>query len=75
MYGLPEGACTRRLDDVMPFVRELALGSVNVREIPGYRRKVAPLGRIKDSGTGVKEGVEECSRSFFTHIKTISLPW
>lgn len=58
----------------MPFVRELALGSVNVREIPGCRREVAPLGRFKDSGTGVEEGVEECSRSF-THIKTISPPW
>ncbi|MFO1274164.1 MAG: phosphonoacetaldehyde dehydrogenase [Rubrivivax sp.] len=73
-YGLSSGVCTNRLDDIMRFVRELHVGSVNVWEVPGYRLEVTPFGGIKDSGTGVKEGVQECCKAF-TNVKTYSLPW
>ena len=73
-YGLSSGVCTNRLDDIMRFVKELNVGSVNVWEVPGYRLEVTPFGGIKDSGTGVKEGVQECCKAF-TNVKTYSLPW
>jgi acyl-CoA reductase-like NAD-dependent aldehyde dehydrogenase len=73
-YGLSSGICTQRLDVIMRFVRELNVGSVNVWEVPGYRLEVTPFGGIKDSGTGVKEGVQECCKAF-TNVKTYSLPW
>jgi len=73
-YGLSSGICTNRLDDIMRFVRELHVGSVNVWEVPGYRLEVTPFGGVKDSGTGVKEGVQECCKAF-TNVKTYSLPW
>jgi len=73
-YGLSSGVCTNRLDDIMRFVRELNVGSVNVWEVPGYRLEVTPFGGIKDSGIGVKEGVQECCKAF-TNVKTYSLPW
>ena len=73
-YGLSSGVCTNRLDDVMRFVRELQVGTVNVREVPGYRTEMSPFGGIKDSGLGYKEGVKEAMKSF-TNLKTFSLPW
>jgi aldehyde dehydrogenase (NAD+) len=73
-YGLSSGVCTNRLDDVMRFVRELQVGSVNVWEVPGYRLEVTPFGGIKDSGLGIKEGVQECCKAF-TNVKTYSIPW
>ena len=73
-YGLSSGVCTNRLDDIMRFVKELNVGSVNVWEVPGYRLEVTPFGGIKDSGIGVKEGVQECCKAF-TNLKTYSLPW
>jgi aldehyde dehydrogenase (NAD+) len=73
-YGLSSGVCTNRLDDIMRFVRELHVGSVNVWEVPGYRLELTPFGGIKDSGLGYKEGVQEACKSF-TNVKTYSLPW
>ncbi len=73
-FGLSSGVCTNRLDDIMRFVRELQVGSVNVWEVPGYRLEVTPFGGIKDSGLGVKEGVQECCKAF-TNVKTYSMPW
>ena len=73
-YGLSSGVCTNRLDDIMRFVRELNVGSVNVWEVPGYRLEVTPFGGIKDSGLGYKEGVQEAMKSV-TNVKTYSLPW
>ena len=73
-FGLSSGVCSNRLDDIMRFVRELHVGSVNVWEVPGYRLEVTPFGGIKDSGLGVKEGVQECCKAF-TNVKTYSLPW
>jgi len=73
-YGLSSSVCTQRLDHVAKFVAELQVGTVNVREVPGYRLELTPFGGIKDSGLGYKEGVQEAMKSF-TNLKTYSLPW
>jgi len=73
-YGLSSAVCTNRLDYISRFVNELQVGSVNVREVPGYRLELTPFGGIKDSGLGYKEGVQEAMKSF-TNLKTYSLPW
>lgn len=73
-YGLSSSVCTNRLDYITRFVRELNVGSVNVREVPGYRLELTPFGGIKDSGLGYKEGVLEAMKSF-CNTKTYSLPW
>ncbi len=73
-YGLSSSVCTNRLDYITRFVADLQVGSVNVREVPGYRLELTPFGGIKDSGLGYKEGVQEAMKSF-TNTKTYSLPW
>ncbi len=73
-YGLSSGVCTNRLDVITRLVAELQVGTVNVREVPGYRLESTPFGGIKDSGLGYKEGVLEAMKSF-TNVKTYSLPW
>jgi aldehyde dehydrogenase (NAD+) len=73
-YGLSSGVCTNRLDWITRFVNELQVGTVNIREVPGYRIEMSPFGGIKDSGLGYKEGVIEAMKSF-TNLKTFSLPW
>lgn len=73
-YGLSSAVCTNRLDYITRLVTELHVGTVNVREVPGYRLELTPFGGIKDSGLGYKEGVQEAMKSF-THVKTYSLPW
>ena len=73
-YGLSSSVCTNRLDYITRLVSELNVGTVNVREVPGYRLELTPFGGIKDSGLGYKEGVQEAMRSF-TNTKTYSLPW
>lgn len=73
-YGLSSAVCTNRLDYITRFVSELNVGTVNVREVPGYRLELTPFGGIKDSGLGYKEGVQEAMKSF-TNTKTYSLPW
>jgi putative phosphonoacetaldehyde dehydrogenase len=73
-YGLSSAVCTNRLDYITRLVSELAVGTVNVREVPGYRLELTPFGGIKDSGLGYKEGVLEAMKSF-TNVKTYSLPW
>jgi acyl-CoA reductase-like NAD-dependent aldehyde dehydrogenase len=73
-FGLSSGVCTNRLDVITRLVNELHVGSVNVREVPGYRLELTPFGGIKDSGLGYKEGVIEAMKSF-TNVKTYSLPW
>jgi len=73
-YGLSSAVCTNRMDYITRFIRELNVGSVNVREVPGYRLELTPFGGIKDSGLGYKEGVLEAMKSF-TNCKTYSLPW
>ena len=73
-YGLSSAVCTNRLDYITRLVSELQVGSVNVREVPGYRLELTPFGGIKDSGLGYKEGVQEAMK-LFTNTKTYSLPW
>jgi aldehyde dehydrogenase (NAD+) len=73
-YGLSSSVCTNRLDYITRFISELHVGTVNVREVPGYRLELTPFGGIKDSGLGYKEGVLEAMKSF-TNTKTYSLPW
>jgi phosphonoacetaldehyde dehydrogenase len=73
-YGLSSAVCTNRLDYITRLVAELNVGTVNVREVPGYRLELTPFGGIKDSGLGYKEGVQEAMKSF-TNLKTYSLPW
>ncbi len=73
-YGLSSAVCTNRLDYITRFVSDLNVGTVNVREVPGYRLELTPFGGIKDSGLGYKEGVQEAIRSF-SNTKTYSLPW
>jgi phosphonoacetaldehyde dehydrogenase len=73
-YGLSSSVCTNRWDLITRFVQELHVGSVNVREVPGYRLEMTPFGGIKDSGLGYKEGVLEAMKSF-CNTKTYSLPW
>jgi acyl-CoA reductase-like NAD-dependent aldehyde dehydrogenase len=73
-YGLSSSVCTNRLDYITRFVNELQVGTVNVREVPGFRLELTPFGGIKDSGLGYKEGVQEAMKSF-TNLKTYSLPW
>ncbi len=72
-YGLSSAVCTNRLDYIQRFVADLHVGTVNVREVPGYRLELTPFGGIKDSGLGYKEGVQEAMKSF-TNLKTFSLP-
>jgi aldehyde dehydrogenase (NAD+) len=73
-YGLSSAVCTNRLDYITRLVAELHVGSVNVREVPGYRLESTPFGGIKDSGLGYKEGVQEAMK-LYTNVKTYSLPW
>jgi aldehyde dehydrogenase (NAD+) len=73
-YGLSSSLCTNRMDLITRFIRELHVGSVNVREVPGYRLEITPFGGIKDSGLGFKEGVLESMKSY-CNTKTYSLPW
>jgi phosphonoacetaldehyde dehydrogenase len=73
-YGLSSSVCTQRLDHITRFVSGLHVGTVNVREVPGYRLELTPFGGIKDSGLGYKEGVQEAMKSF-TNLKTYSIPW
>jgi len=72
-YGLSSAVCTNRLDYINRFVADLQVGTVNVREVPGYRIELTPFGGIKDSGLGYKEGVQEAMKSF-TNLKTFSIP-
>ena len=73
-FGLSSGVCTNRLDRITKFVTALNVGTVNIWEVPGYRIEMSPFGGIKDSGNGVKEGVQEAMKCF-TNVKTYSLPW
>jgi aldehyde dehydrogenase (NAD+) len=73
-FGLSSGVVTNDLRAVNRCIRELRCGTVNIREVPGYRTELTPFGGTKDSGLGVKEGVIEAMRAMmFTKLYT--LPW
>ncbi|MFM8593172.1 MAG: aldehyde dehydrogenase family protein, partial [Chloroflexota bacterium] len=73
-FGLSSGVVTNNLQAINRCIRELKVGSVNIREVPGYRTELTPFGGTKDSGLGVKEGVIESMKAMtFTTLYT--LPW
>ena len=74
VFGLSSGVCTNSFDRMRKYIQGLAVGTVNIWEVPGYRIEMSPFGGIKDSGLGYKEGVIEAMKSY-TNVKTFSLPW
>ena len=68
------GVVTNNLQAINRCIRELRCGTVNIREVPGYRTELTPFGGTRDSGLGVKEGVIEAMKCF-SFVKTVSLPW
>ena len=73
-FGLSSGVVTNDLRAINRCIRELRVGTVNIREVPGYRTELTPFGGTKDSGLGVKEGVVEAMKAM-TFTKLYSLPW
>jgi phosphonoacetaldehyde dehydrogenase len=73
-FGLSAGVVTNDLRAINRSIRELRVGTVNIREVPGYRTELTPFGGTKDSGLGVKEGVIEAMKAM-TFTKLYTLPW
>ena len=73
-FGLSSGIVTSSLDNALKAVKGIRAGTVNVNQVPGYRIELSPFGGVKDSGLGIKEGVQEAMK-FMTTVKTFSLPW
>jgi aldehyde dehydrogenase (NAD+) len=73
-YGLSAGVVSNDLAAVTRCIRELRCGTVNVREVPGFRTEETPFGGIKASGLGGKEGVVESIKAM-TNVKLATLPW
>lgn len=73
-YALSAGVVTFDWRAIARCVRELRAGTVNVREVPGYRTELTPFGGIGASGLGIKEGVREAMRALSTS-KLYTLPW
>jgi aldehyde dehydrogenase (NAD+) len=73
-YALSSAICTFDWRAIARAVRELRAGTVNVREVPGWRTELTPFGGIGDSGLGVKEGVREAMRAM-SFTKLYTLPW
>jgi phosphonoacetaldehyde dehydrogenase len=73
-YALSSGVCTSDWPAIARCIRELRAGTVNVREVPGWRTELTPFGGIGDSGLGVKEGVHEAMRAM-SFTKLYTLPW
>jgi aldehyde dehydrogenase (NAD+) len=73
-YALSSAVCTFDWRAISRCIRELRAGTVNIREVPGYRTELTPFGGVGDSGLGVKEGVREAMRAM-SYTKLYSLPW
>ena len=73
-YALSSGVCTFDWRAISRCIRELRAGTVNIREVPGWRTELTPFGGVADSGLGVKEGVREAMRAM-TFTKLYTLPW
>jgi acyl-CoA reductase-like NAD-dependent aldehyde dehydrogenase len=73
-YALSSGVCTFDWRAISRCIRELRAGTVNIREVPGWRTELTPFGGIGDSGLGVKEGVREAIRAM-TFTKLYTVPW
>ncbi len=73
-YALSSAVCTFDWRAISRCIRELRAGTVNIREVPGWRTEVTPFGGLGDSGLGVKEGVREAMRAM-SFTKLYTLPW
>ena len=73
-YALSSGVCTFDWRAIARCIRELRAGTVNIREVPGWRTELTPFGGIGDSGLGVKEGVRDAIRAM-SFTKLYTLPW
>ncbi len=73
-YALSSGVCTFDWRAISRCIRELRAGTVNIREVPGWRTELTPFGGSGDSGLGVKEGVHEAIRAM-SFTKLYTLPW
>jgi putative phosphonoacetaldehyde dehydrogenase len=73
-YALSSAVCSFDWRAIARCVQELRAGTVNVREVPGWRTELTPFGGIGDSGLGVKEGVREAIRAM-SFTKLYTLPW
>jgi len=73
-YGLSAGVVSNDLVAITRCIRELRCGTVNIREVPGFRTEETPFGGVKASGLGAKEGVVESIRAMTT-VKVATLPW
>jgi aldehyde dehydrogenase (NAD+) len=73
-YGLSAGVVSNDLAAITRCARELQCGTVNIREVPGFRTEETPFGGVKASGLGGKEGVIEAVHAM-TNVKLVSLPW
>ncbi|MHB1836253.1 MAG: aldehyde dehydrogenase family protein [Solirubrobacteraceae bacterium] len=73
-YALSSGVCTFDWRAIARCIRELRAGTVNIREVPGWRTELTPFGGTGDSGLGVKEGVREAIRAM-SFTKLYTLPW
>jgi aldehyde dehydrogenase (NAD+) len=73
-YALSSSVLSNDWRAIQRCIRELRAGTVNVREVPGWRTELTPFGGIGDSGLGVKEGVREAIKAC-THVKLYTLPW
>ena len=73
-YALSSGVCTFDWRAISRCIKELRAGTVNIREVPGWRTELTPFGGIGDSGLGVKEGVREAIKAM-TFTKLYTLPW
>jgi aldehyde dehydrogenase (NAD+) len=73
-YALSSAVCTFDWRAIARCIRELRAGTVNVREVPGWRTELTPFGGIGDSGLGIKEGVRDAIRAM-SFTKLYTLPW
>jgi acyl-CoA reductase-like NAD-dependent aldehyde dehydrogenase len=73
-YALSSGVVSFDWRAIQRCIRELRAGTVNVREVPGWRTELTPFGGVGDSGLGVKEGVREAIKAM-TFTKLYTLPW
>jgi aldehyde dehydrogenase (NAD+) len=73
-YGLSAGVVSNHWPSIVRCIKELRCGTVNIREVPGFRTELTPFGGTNDSGLGVKEGIREAMRAM-TFVKLYTLPW
>jgi putative phosphonoacetaldehyde dehydrogenase len=73
-YALSCGVVSFDWRAIQRCIHDVRAGTVNVREVPGWRTELTPFGGVGDSGLGVKEGVREAMKAM-TYTKLYTLPW